>query len=120
MRLIDADELIAFLKAVTVTNGITFNTGFKQILTDIQNQPTVDPEKHGRWIFATSDMSEKEIVDAIQDFIDHGGDPKMWRIDTHYCSGCLTGYHIYDDGFIVDGKGFYCPNCGAKLDEVSE
>ena len=42
MRLIDADELIEFLKKVTITDGITFETGFKQILTDIKNQPTFD------------------------------------------------------------------------------
>ena len=46
MRLIDADELIEFLEKVTITEGITFETGFKQILTDIKNQPTAyDPEK---------------------------------------------------------------------------
>ena len=43
MRLIDADELIEFLKKVTITDGITFETGFKQILTDIKNQHTVEP-----------------------------------------------------------------------------
>lgn len=41
MRLIDADALIDFLKKVTVTDGITFETGFKQIITDIHNAPTV-------------------------------------------------------------------------------
>lgn len=38
--LISRSELIDFLKAVTVTDGITFETGFKQIITDINNQPT--------------------------------------------------------------------------------
>lgn len=49
MRLIDADELIEFLKKVTITDGITFETGFKQILTDIKNQPTVEPVR-GEWV----------------------------------------------------------------------
>ena len=39
--LISRSELIKWLKKVTVTDGITFETGFKQILTDIENQPTV-------------------------------------------------------------------------------
>lgn len=49
MRLIDADELIEYLEKVTVTEGITFETGFKQILTDIRNQTTVEakPVVHG-------------------------------------------------------------------------
>lgn len=38
--MIDVDDLIRYLKLVTVTDGITFETGFKQILTDIKNQPT--------------------------------------------------------------------------------
>lgn len=38
--LISRSELIEFLKAVIVTDGITFETGFKQIITDIKNQPT--------------------------------------------------------------------------------
>lgn len=40
MRLIDADELMEWLKNVTITDGIEFETGFKQILLDIKNQPT--------------------------------------------------------------------------------
>lgn len=40
MRLIDADELTEWLKNVTITDGIEFETGFKQILLDIKNQPT--------------------------------------------------------------------------------
>ena len=46
MRLIDADDLISYLEQVTVTEGITSETVFKQVLTDIKNQPTAfDPEK---------------------------------------------------------------------------
>lgn len=40
MRLIDADELITFLEDVTITDGITFETGFKQVIADIKDQPT--------------------------------------------------------------------------------
>ncbi len=37
-------DTIEWLKKVTVTDGITFETGFKQILTDIQNMPSVTAE----------------------------------------------------------------------------
>ena len=40
--LISRSELIDYLEKVTVTDGITFETGFKQILTDINNAPTID------------------------------------------------------------------------------
>ena len=38
--LISRSALIEYLEKVTVTEGITFDTGFKQILTDIRNAPT--------------------------------------------------------------------------------
>lgn len=39
-------DTIEWLKKVTVTDGITFKTGFKQILTDIQNMPPVTPKQN--------------------------------------------------------------------------
>lgn len=47
--LISRSELIEYLKAVTVTDGITFETGFKQILTDIKQMPPAN-KPIGRWI----------------------------------------------------------------------
>lgn len=41
MNLIDRDKLIEYLEKVTVTDGITFETGFQQILTDIKNEPVI-------------------------------------------------------------------------------
>lgn len=52
--LIDRTELIRFLKAVTVTEDITFETGFKQILTDIRNQP-----REMQWIPCNKKMPEE-------------------------------------------------------------
>lgn len=40
---ISRKDTIEWLKRVTVTDGITFETGFKQILTDIENMPSVQP-----------------------------------------------------------------------------
>jgi len=53
-------DTIEWLKRVTVTDGITFETGFKQILTDIQNMPSVTPKpKMGRWIPVSERLPEK-------------------------------------------------------------
>ena len=40
---ISRTETIDYLKKVTVTDGITFETGFKQILYDIEQMPSVQP-----------------------------------------------------------------------------
>lgn len=42
IRLIDANSLIKYLEKVTVTEGITFETGFRQIIADIKSEPTID------------------------------------------------------------------------------
>lgn len=41
-------EIIEWLKKVTVTDGITFKTGFKQILRDIETMSSVIPQQ--QWI----------------------------------------------------------------------
>ena len=40
--LISKEGILEYLKTVTVTEGITFETGFKQILHDIETQPSTD------------------------------------------------------------------------------
>lgn len=40
---ISRKETIEWLKKVTVTDGITFKTGFEQILQDIEQMPSVTP-----------------------------------------------------------------------------
>ena len=40
--LISREGILEYLKTVTVTEGITFETGFKQILHDIETQSSVD------------------------------------------------------------------------------
>lgn len=56
--LISRKDTIEWLKKVTVTDGITFETGFKQILTDIKQMPSaektavwvgIDDEPHEDW-----------------------------------------------------------------------
>lgn len=52
--------------------------------------PTVDPVKHGRWV---NHISENGVTDSI------------------FCSLC-----DYEKGRIEDFN--YCPNCGAKMDDI--
>lgn len=81
-RLIDADELIYGLK----TEFGQF--AMKYILAFIKAQPTVDPVKHGHWIFV------EDMVSYIK------------------CSEC--GLHTQ---WLNTKRPNYCPNCGAKMDE---
>ena len=53
---ISRKELIEWLEKVTVTEGITFDTGFKQILTDIRQMPSVQPVS--RWIPVSEKLPE--------------------------------------------------------------
>ena len=59
-------DTIEWLKRVTVTDGITFETGFKQILTDIQNMPSATPKpKMGRWIPVSERLPEESLNSVI-------------------------------------------------------
>ena len=51
---ISRKDTIEYLKQVTVTDGITFETGFKQILLDIENMPSVLPK--AKWIPVTEKL----------------------------------------------------------------
>lgn len=92
---------IEWLKRVTVTDGITFETGFKQILTDIQNMPSVTPkQKMGRWIES----------DALLMATNEDG---CMKFPAKECSVCHKP-HI--KAYWMD----YCPNCGAKMVDVTD
>lgn len=69
MRLIDADELMEWLKNVTITDGIEFETGFKQILLDIKNQPTAyDLEEVVKALEELSDKADEKRKTALSKF----------------------------------------------------
>lgn len=34
------------------------------------------------------------------------------------CSNCGEDFSFYDNAFLHDG--YYCPNCGARMDEVKK
>ena len=80
-RLIDADELIYGLK----TEFGQF--AMKYILAFIKAQPTVDPVKHGHWIF-------------VEDMVSH-----------IRCSECGD-----DICWVNTKRPKYCPKCGARMD----
>lgn len=97
MRLIDADGLMETVFNDTVLiNGDVMQK--RLVLAEaIETAPTVDaePVRHGRWEYP--------------DYYDYGD----------VCSYCG-----FDSGEIVGENQLkllkYCPNCGAKMDEVSE
>ena len=96
MRLIDADALIKTLETQDYSNAPNTLEGWTpQDMTnaeifDINNAPTVDAVKHGHWELSPFDGN--------------------WA-----CSNC--GNEPYHDNM----KNMnYCPNCGAKMDEVDE
>lgn len=95
MRLIDADTLHKALSAKqkwVVHCGGKHNEGYTsdQVHFAIDNTPTVDPIKHGHWIMKPNGYGT--------------------------CSNCKMC--SLDIGGGVDSD--YCPNCGAKMDEVED
>ncbi|HWS31039.1 MAG TPA: hypothetical protein VN512_13115 [Clostridia bacterium] len=95
-RLIDANALMDVIrqhdyplaqKHGSVDNGM-FTLGIQQA---VDEQPTIDPFKHGRWI-------------------DNGRGP--------HCSECEV-YLSVSQSIVYHNS--YCPNCGARMDgEVSK
>ena len=83
---ISRQETIEWLKKVTKIDGITFETGFKQILHDIEQMPSVSTKKTGRWILTDDDFV--------------------------YCSECEDSYYPRP----IDASWHYCPNCGARME----
>ena len=99
-RVIDADELIKAideqLRHMELTFKKRFTTGLRAVYLDIralvENAP--DAERHGHWISHDYDFAPAE--------------------STQECSVCHEEQPIY----MVDDN--YCPNCGAKMDEVED
>ena len=105
MRLIDADELNAF-KMEDISGMVdlpyrefnkAFTLGWNNAIIEITKRaPTVDTKKHGHW------------TQGDRDFI-------------YICSNCeeMTANAIF---YGFKGEKYmmnYCPNCGAKMDEVN-
>lgn len=95
-RLIDADALVENIKSEIDDDkeiypddktSIMFRAGMKTVIRIVKNQDTVDPVKHGHWIFV------KDMVSYIK------------------CSECGAGIC-----WVNTKRPKYCPNCGAKMD----
>ena len=96
MRLIDADALVEDIKNEIDDNkeiypddkvSIIFRAGMKTVIRIVKNQDTVDPVKHGEWIFV------EDLVSYIK------------------CSECGD-----DICWVNTKRPKYCPHCGAKMD----
>lgn len=93
MRLIDADELkVDYIVPSTTTNTSCYQYVSKE---QIDNAPTVDTVKHGKWI------------------------KNEGRYGWH-CSVCEKDdfYAFVRDSDTDENKlqDYYCPNCGARMD----
>ena len=108
-RLIDANELLDFVKGLKFHGGTKTRTQAGQEVLDIHiphivaNIPTVDAVEvvHGRWL--SNGMCNHKPS--------RFRNPDKWTI--YKCSEC--GYS--------NGRKFnanYCPNCGAKMDGGNE
>ena len=107
MRLKDADDLESRLRVSAAELDTTIYTApssqinglYREFIRIIRQSPTIDPVQHGRWI----------ITEAFPHHV--------------YCSICSKTYipndkwQIWTDGDLPPN---YCPNCGARMDEVEE
>ena len=101
MRLIDADELKKnfqdeLCKGIACAECSMQAEGFCRVERWIDIAPTIEAEpiRHGRWIY-------EQLPLPLSD-----GSKECVR-----CSVCNTHW---------DNESNYCPNCGAKMDEVEE
>ena len=88
MRLIDVDKL--------EPSEVYMDYGFTRIvyMDDIDEMPTVDPLKHGHWVFYEEP-------------------------DGYYHSECSECGQWCDEDVFLKGKWHYCPNCGAKMENIN-
>lgn len=108
MRLIDADALkeawVERLYVYIVNNGgdVFGAVKDKAALEFIDEQPTIEPVKHGKWTKCIDACGECVIVQ---------------------CSECFEDFD-YIDGlcYLCHGQELpnYCPNCGAKMERSEE
>ena len=97
MRLIDADEAYKVLTDYYHTRTPIQQLALKEALARV---PTIDvePIRHGKWI------KENIVLTSLP--------PKgRW-----HCSRCGSINDGYDESVLTP----YCPNCGAKMDEVND
>ena len=101
MRLIDGDELIKWIEdryEITWEDD-TYEGGIKDACSDmlekIDNMPTIEPERTGKWIYEPA-------------------------YDWHRCGACKKVYsNVLMEHFNecqYQPRFNYCPNCGARME----
>lgn len=87
-----------------------YRQGWNHCLRAIYQQPIADvvTVRHGRWI---SDSPGKRFGTVVR--LDKDGCP----VDTCHCSECGEWLTASDEYPVI---GYYCPNCGAKMDGGQE
>ena len=105
MRLIDADALKAELEEIQPFNWTDSEaeaqeySDFELFESLINSAPTVDAERHGKWI---PHPTERE-----------------WDVCTNCGMGCKRREYE-DNGYGIEVTEFnypYCPNCGTRTDK---
>lgn len=100
MRPIDADALVAKMKAYDIWHETEYQDGyfdgFSDGIAEVKEAPTIEaePVKHGRWV-----MLE-----------DYCGD-EYWK-----CSTCGEHFYFELNSTAEISMMKYCANCGAKMD----
>lgn len=102
MRLVDADALMReFAEFVRASNNSDFadDPTWNDAVSLLDSAPTIaaEPVKHGRW-------EETEYSDYD---------------DSYRCSACGEVWEFIE-GAPKDNGANYCPNCGARMDEVED
>lgn len=92
MRLIDADALRDLMEQVCWDR-----VEMRAVQKTIDEQPTIDPVKHGKWI-------ERERYRTTKDGVFHTYRYKV-------CSICGRA-----SGRRMNKRTRYCPHCGARMD----
>lgn len=121
MRYIDADAMKEWVKKYS---SVFTRYDWREILEMIQNAPTVDidaiTETHERIGF---DKGFREGYAQAMSEVRHGRWIKNEDRSGWHCSCCgkddLYAYP-YTQNNERELQDFYCPNCGAKMDEVED
>lgn len=92
MRLIDADELIH-----TIEHDVFIGKSVRSFVRClVKGAPTVDPVKHGRWLY----IGDETIEDGGYCSVCNQQQPAFWW---------LKAWRYAETP--------YCPECGARMDE---
>ena len=125
---ISRKDLIEFLEKVTVTDGITFETGFKQILTDIRNAPSVIPVACIGKVEFDEEKLREIVSKATQNlvFTNCENTPSVqpirpkgkWKSLCYQNVECSSCGYVAADSDIDEYK--FCPNCGTEMGNGEE